>query len=117
MLFNSHTFLLAFLPAMLLLYVFADHRWGRRQGILVLVLGSLFFYGWWRAPNVLLILFSIVFNFFLGRRLAGPAPWAGARLLMAFPPPRIQNPCRREPPGKEHDLPSRLSAQKGFAIY
>lgn len=34
-----------------------------------LVLASLFFYGWWNPANLWLILFSIIVNFAVGRRL------------------------------------------------
>ncbi len=42
---------------------------GPKPAKLWLTLGSLFFYGWWNPVYVVLILASMLFNFWLGRRL------------------------------------------------
>ena len=65
MLFNSYEFIFLFLPATALVF-FAIARFGREAAIAWLVLASLFFYGWWNPAYVLLILLSMVFNFFAG---------------------------------------------------
>lgn len=46
MLFNSYEFIIAFLPLTLLLFFTMGRRWGREAAVAVLVLASLFFYGW-----------------------------------------------------------------------
>lgn len=65
MLFNSYPFILAFLPATLLAF-FVVARWSRRGAAGVLALASLFFYGWWDARYVLLLVASIAFNYAAG---------------------------------------------------
>lgn len=70
MLFNSSIFLFAFLPAVFILYYTAGALAGRRASIFVLVAASFFFYGWWN-PNLLpLIVFSVLFNYACGLRIA-----------------------------------------------
>ncbi|GGC58260.1 alginate O-acetylation protein [Siccirubricoccus deserti] len=69
MLFNSHVFILAFLPVMLLGYTLLGHTVGRRPAQLFLVAGSLFFYGWWDASYLPLLIATTVFNYMVGRRL------------------------------------------------
>lgn len=71
MLFNSYEFILVFLPLTLLLVFMTRPRWGRDGSIVVLVMASLFFYGWWNPAYLFLILGSIGFNFALGRFLVG----------------------------------------------
>ena len=79
MLFNSNFFLFCFLPTVILVFHLLK-RWGYRYVIGWLVLSSLFFYGWWNPPYVLLILASITVNYTIGR-LLGRHP---DRLLLAF---------------------------------
>ncbi len=69
MLFNTYAFILVFLPLTLFLFFVAGRKFGRDVSVLVLVLASLFFYGWWNVSYVILILGSIVFNFAVGERL------------------------------------------------
>ncbi len=60
MVFSSLTFLLLFLPILLLLYFAVPHRrW--RNG--VLILGSLFFYGWGEPVWILAMLASTLVNY------------------------------------------------------
>lgn len=98
MLYNSFSFLLGFLPVCLLLYFLAA-RLGRGLANVVLVVMSLVFYAWWdlkdalilpmhwrdvpellaHSRNLPILLGSILFNYFVGRRLRrGGAP----RLLL-----------------------------------
>ncbi len=70
MLFNSHEFIFIFLPVVLIGYYLLC----RRQGVTVtsrlwLVGASLFFYGWFKAIYLVLIAFSILFNFAVGRTM------------------------------------------------
>ncbi len=70
MLFNSHVFLFAFLPATLLVF-FLLGRAGRRDAALLwLTVASLFFYGWWAPANLPIIGLSLAWNFALGRILS-----------------------------------------------
>jgi D-alanyl-lipoteichoic acid acyltransferase DltB (MBOAT superfamily) len=65
MLFNSHEFILLFLPLVLVGY-FAAARRGTRVRIGWLFGASLFFYGWWNYRYLGLLLGSILFNFLIG---------------------------------------------------
>jgi alginate O-acetyltransferase complex protein AlgI len=64
MLFNSHEFLLVFLPATLLGFYLIG-RASRQAAILWLIVASLIFYGWWRPLNILIIGPSIIVNYLL----------------------------------------------------
>jgi D-alanyl-lipoteichoic acid acyltransferase DltB (MBOAT superfamily) len=68
MLFNSHEFILAFLPLTLVgFYVLGTMS--RAWSLHWLILASLFFYAWWRPLNVLIIAPSILINLVLARGL------------------------------------------------
>ena len=69
MLFNSFSFLLFFLPAMLLGF-FVLARFQHRAAAGWLTLGSLFFYGWWDVRYLPLLLASILFNYVIGTAIA-----------------------------------------------
>lgn len=64
MLFNSHEYLLLFLPATVLIY-FTIGRWAASKSAqkLWLIAASLFFYGYMEPRYVWLLIFSVVFNF------------------------------------------------------
>lgn len=66
MVFSSLTFLYAYLPAVLAIYFLVPMKWRN----LVLFLVSLFFYGWGEPVYVILMIFSIFMNWFLGARVA-----------------------------------------------
>lgn len=69
MLFNSLEFLFLFLPVTAAVF-FLIGGFGRpRFAIAWLVVASVFFYGYWNASYVPLLLFSVVFNYFLGEAL------------------------------------------------
>tara|TARA_R110002094_G_scaffold203564_1_gene174673 strand:- start:317 stop:1882 length:1566 start_codon:yes stop_codon:yes gene_type:complete len=70
MLFNSPEFLFVYLPITLWLFFFFSKTFGNEVAIASLVVCSLFFYGWWNPWYLLLLAFSIGFNFWLGKRLA-----------------------------------------------
>src|SRR5215467_11876456 len=68
MLFNSYEFIFAFLPvAVLGFYLFG--RLSHKVALGWLVAVSLFFYGWWRPLNILIIAPSILINYGLARWL------------------------------------------------
>ena len=68
MLFNSYAFLFGFLPGVTLAF-FAAARASARTASVVLVLASLFFYGWWNPKYVPLLLCSAAFNYAMSRGL------------------------------------------------
>lgn len=67
MLFNSHEFLFLFLPLVWLLYVTSNRL--RLNSNAILVLASLFFYGWWDIRFLPLLMGSIAINFLMGRQI------------------------------------------------
>lgn len=78
MLFSSWQFILVFLPIAFLGYFGLNHLRLLRAGKLWLVLVSLFFYAYWNAHHLPLLLVSILFNYVIGTRLArGHRRWSG----------------------------------------
>lgn len=69
MLFNSFEFLLFFLPTTLLVYFGLSTSGYKREARVVLLCASLFFYSWWNPIYLPLIVSSVVFNFFVGKKL------------------------------------------------
>jgi len=69
MLFSSYIFLFVFLPLTLGGFCFLSRFLGPKPAKLWLTLTSLFFYGWWNPIYVILIVASMLFNFWLGRRI------------------------------------------------
>lgn len=68
MLFNSYEFIFAFLPVVVAVF-FALGRASRVWALRWIIAASLFFYGWWRPLNILIIAPSVLINFALGRML------------------------------------------------
>jgi alginate O-acetyltransferase complex protein AlgI len=66
MLFNSYLFVLLFVPLVLLVFYRIGGLGHRRVAISWLVAASLFFYGWWNAAYLGLIVASMLFNYALG---------------------------------------------------
>ena len=69
MLFNSFLFIFCFLPIVLVGF-FGLARISHKLAAGWLTVASLFFYGWWDADYLALLLASIGFNYVLGRRIA-----------------------------------------------
>ena len=71
MLFYSFEFLYLFYPLVCVVFFLLGKIWPNspRAGIVWLTLSSLFFYAWWDYNYVILIAFSIIFNYFAGLRL------------------------------------------------
>ncbi|MFO1248278.1 MAG: MBOAT family protein [Alphaproteobacteria bacterium] len=65
MLFNSTVFLFGFLPVTLIVF-FAAARVSVTAARIWLAAASLFFYGWWNPPYLILLAISILFNFGAG---------------------------------------------------
>jgi alginate O-acetyltransferase complex protein AlgI len=66
MLFTSGTFLFLFLPITLALFFASARIFGRSAAALWLGLASLFFYGYWMPVYVILLITSIIANYFMG---------------------------------------------------
>jgi len=84
MLFSSYIFLFVFLPVTLIGFCLLSRLLGPKAAKLWLTLASLVFYGWWNPIYVALIVASMLFNFWLGRRIgqavrAGGSGLGGAR--------------------------------------
>ncbi|MEE1085663.1 MAG: MBOAT family O-acyltransferase [Schaedlerella sp.] len=63
MLFNSITFIFVFLPVVLAVYYLVSEKYKN----IVLLISSLIFYSWGEPIYVVLLILSILFNFFCGR--------------------------------------------------
>ena len=63
MLFSSITFLFLFLPVVLAVYYMVPYK----AKNIVLLIASLFFYAWGEPVYVILMILSIIFNYFCGR--------------------------------------------------
>lgn len=68
MLFNSYEFIFVFLPIVVAVF-FILGRASRTWALGWVIAASLFFYGWWRPLNVLIIAPSILINFVLARSM------------------------------------------------
>ncbi|CAN5439410.1 MBOAT family protein [soil metagenome] len=66
MLFSSTEFIFAFLPITVVVYFFLSRSANPLYSRFWLLFASLFFYGWWNPKNVLLIVISMIFNFYFG---------------------------------------------------
>lgn len=71
MLFNSYQFIFFFLPLVLIGFFVLGKRSNHSAAIAWLVACSLFFYSWWNPVYLLLMLFSILFNYLFGVLLTG----------------------------------------------
>src|SRR3982751_1743746 len=67
MLFNSPFFLFVFLPATVLAYLLVRQLAGPRAVLGLLLVASIFFYGWWNPAYVPLLLGIAAFNFAVAR--------------------------------------------------
>lgn len=87
MLFNSIPFVGGFLPVVLAGFFIASALVGRWTPVFWLVAASLFFYGWWDYHNLLILVPSVLINYWLGsaigrkREVAQPA---SARALLVL---------------------------------
>ena len=70
MLFNSYIFIFLFLPITLLIYFFLNKKRLTELSKAFLVLASLFFYSWWNASYLPLIIISMVVNYSVGSQIS-----------------------------------------------
>ncbi len=82
MVFSSSVFFMAFLPITLILYFLIPEKFLKARNLWLLI-ASLIFYGWGEPKYILVMLFSIVFNYVMGR-LIGKKDGGGkaAKVLM-----------------------------------
>jgi alginate O-acetyltransferase complex protein AlgI len=73
MLFNSFEFVLFFLPLVLTVYFILVKAGRDVVARYWLLIASLFFYSWWNAVYLPLILGSVTFNYFVGNAINGSA--------------------------------------------
>ncbi|MCT7980288.1 MBOAT family O-acyltransferase [Laspinema olomoucense] len=73
MLFNSYVFIFGFLPVTLLVYFGLTRLRYVKAAIVWMAIASLFFYGYWNPPYLLLLLVSISLNYGFGRAI-GSSP-------------------------------------------
>jgi alginate O-acetyltransferase complex protein AlgI len=83
MLFNSVDFIFLFLPVALLGYYCLGH-FQHRAAAAWLCVTSLVFYGWWNPPFVILLVCSIVFNYFISRALLATSETPRRQGLVLF---------------------------------
>ena len=106
MVFVSFIFLFWFLPLFLPLYFAAPVRWRN----VALTLGSFAFYGWWRPQYVLLMLGSVLIDYWAARRMGEPSaqlpPGRRKLWLLAFD--------RRQP--VRHQLERRRAVDRGHRV-
>lgn len=69
MVFSSSTFLIAFLPITVLLYYIVGIKLTKSIKVknLILLIASLIFYAWGEPVYIVLMIISIIFNFFIGK--------------------------------------------------
>ena len=69
MVFSSSTFLIAFLPITILLYYIVGVKLTKNIKIknLILLIASLIFYAWGEPVYIVLMIISIIFNFYIGK--------------------------------------------------
>ena len=84
MLFNTYHFIFAFLPVTLLVFFLLGSRGRTGAAMGWLVLASLFFYGYWKPPYVILIILSLVVNFTVGRALIHEGKSPGLRKVLLW---------------------------------
>lgn len=78
MLFSSLTFLFAFLPATLILYFIVKDKYKNY----ILLVASLIFYAWGEPKYIILMILSIVFNYFVARLIDKNSKKAKSRKLL-----------------------------------
>jgi D-alanyl-lipoteichoic acid acyltransferase DltB (MBOAT superfamily) len=82
MVFSSFQFVLAFLPLGVMVFMLLQANGHVRASSYWLIAASLFFYGWWNYHYLVLPLGSVVFNYWLGKKLL--AGKGGGKNLLIF---------------------------------
>lgn len=69
MLYNSFVFIFLFLPLVITSFMLVFHFLGGKASQIVLIVASLFFYGYWEASYLLIIITSIITNFIFAKMI------------------------------------------------
>ena len=69
MLFNSPEFIFIFIPIVLLFAFLAQNYINKEANIYIIILSSIFFYGFWNISYVPLLLGSVLFNFLIHKKI------------------------------------------------
>ena len=81
MLFNSYEFIFLFLPITLIVYFNLNRFEKYTLAKVRLVLASLYFYSYFHKSYLILIVTSILFNYFIGDRLNSQNKNGGGRIF------------------------------------
>ena len=68
MLFHSLTYLLLFLPIVFTVY-FLVRKFTNDDGKIILIFSGIFFYGWWNINFTPLIIISVLFNYYISKKI------------------------------------------------
>lgn len=69
MVFSSFEYFLCFLPIVIFLYYFCLYTHCTKYLLFILIISSLFFYGYWEPKNLYIIISSVLVNYFFSRLL------------------------------------------------
>ncbi len=75
MVFSSLPFLFLFLPITVIVYYCLLRNSYGKYALPFVLLASLFFYAYWKPSYLFIILFSIIFNYFVGQSIAKASTW------------------------------------------
>ena len=83
MLFNSYQFIFLFLPITLILYFVLCKFKFYILSQTFLIFASLYFYSYWKIEYLLLIILSILFNYFSGKEISKDRfPWLPKKKIL-----------------------------------
>lgn len=83
MLFNSLEFIFLFLPVVVIGYYLLTKTKIHFLAVTWLVIASLFFYSWWNPKYLFLILFSMVFNYLVGKLMNLSTKWNIRKIFLS----------------------------------
>ncbi len=83
MLFNSFSYILLFLPAVLIIVAVAKRRGGPIAAQVAILIASIIFYAWFRWTNLVFLAASVLANWYLAKRIAGAKDETRKRWLQA----------------------------------
>lgn len=84
MLFNSFTFIIGFLPIILITYYVLIKYQQIKTSKFLLIFGSLFFYGWWNINYLPLILISMFVNYYISTKLNKNNPIVKQKIILTL---------------------------------
>ena len=84
MLFNSINFIFIFCPIVITIYYFLNKKHLVTMAIIWLILASLFFYGYANPKYVLILIFSIIFNFAISSALCADKIKVSRKVILSI---------------------------------